>query len=85
MAEWSIAPVLKTGVPRGTGGSNPSFSAEDLQQRKSFFYALKFCKPVQILRDENPGVRAVALAETSEATPSFSAEDLQQRKSFFVP
>ena len=28
MAEWSIAPVLKTGVLRGTGGSNPSLSAE---------------------------------------------------------
>ena len=27
MAEWSIAPVLKTGVLRGTGGSNPSLSA----------------------------------------------------------
>ena len=28
MAEWSIAPVLKTDVLRGTGGSNPSLSAE---------------------------------------------------------
>ena len=28
LAEWSIAVVLKTIVPRGTGGSNPSFSAE---------------------------------------------------------
>ena len=28
MAEWSIAPVLKTGVLRGTGGSNPSLSAK---------------------------------------------------------
>ncbi len=27
MAEWPIAPVLKTGVPKGTGGSNPSPSA----------------------------------------------------------
>ena len=24
MAEWTNAPVLKTGVPKGTGGSNPS-------------------------------------------------------------
>ena len=29
VAEWSIAPVLKTDVPRGTGGSNPSLSAEN--------------------------------------------------------
>ncbi len=27
MAEWSIAAVLKTAVPQGTGGSNPSPSA----------------------------------------------------------
>ena len=29
MVEWSITPVLKTGVPRGTGGSNPSLSANE--------------------------------------------------------
>ncbi len=28
MAEWSNAAVLKTVVPRGTGGSNPSLSAD---------------------------------------------------------
>jgi hypothetical protein len=28
MAEWSIAAVLKTVVPKGTGGSNPSLSAD---------------------------------------------------------
>ena len=28
MAEWSIAAVLKTVEPRGSGGSNPSFSAK---------------------------------------------------------
>ena len=28
MAEWSNAPVLKTGVLNGTGGSNPSLSAK---------------------------------------------------------
>ena len=27
MSEWSNVPVLKTGVPQGTGGSNPSLSA----------------------------------------------------------
>ena len=27
MVEWSITTVLKTVVPRGTGGSNPSLSA----------------------------------------------------------
>jgi hypothetical protein len=27
MAEWSIAPVLKTGGPKGPVGSNPTLSA----------------------------------------------------------
>ena len=29
MVEWSITTVLKTVVPRGTGGSNPSLSATE--------------------------------------------------------
>ncbi len=32
VAEWSIATVLKTVVPRGTGGSNPSFSAQRVEK-----------------------------------------------------
>jgi hypothetical protein len=43
MAEWSNALVLKTSVPRGTGGSNPSFSAirpkERLAEMLAFFVA----------------------------------------------
>lgn len=31
MVEWSITVVLKTTVPRGTGGSNPSLSAVSLE------------------------------------------------------
>ena len=34
VAEWSIAPVLKTGVLRGTGGSNPSLSARNQETTK---------------------------------------------------
>ena len=34
MVEWSITTVLKTVVPRGTGGSNPSLSAEHNLQEK---------------------------------------------------
>ena len=33
MAEWSIAAVLKTVVPRGTRGSNPCLSAERAGQK----------------------------------------------------
>ena len=35
MAEWSIAAVLKTVVPRGTRGSNPCLSAELTGQKWS--------------------------------------------------
>ncbi len=33
MVEWSITAVLKTAVPRGTGGSNPSLSAQNLKKK----------------------------------------------------
>ena len=35
VAEWSIAAVLKTVVPRGTRGSNPCLSAELTGQKWS--------------------------------------------------
>ena len=38
MVEWSITVVLKTTVPRGTGGSNPSLSAK--RKSKGFLF---FC------------------------------------------
>ena len=34
MAEWSIAAVLKTVEPRGSGGSNPSFSAINAENQQ---------------------------------------------------
>ena len=42
MVEWSITTVLKTVVPRGTGGSNPSLSAKSSMSNivELFFYAL---------------------------------------------
>ena len=45
MAEWSNAVVLKTIVPQGTGGSNPSLSAlvEPLQSNDC--RGLFFCRP----------------------------------------
>ncbi len=39
MVEWSITTVLKTVVPRGTGGSNPSLSAKC--ERRSHFFLCK--------------------------------------------
>ena len=37
MAEWSNAVVLKTIVPKGTGGSTPSLSAEKASNYLLFF------------------------------------------------
>ena len=37
---WSIAPVLKTGVPQGTGGSNPSASAKKVSTTWALFFWL---------------------------------------------
>ena len=34
MAEWSIAAVLKTVEPRGSGGSNPSLSAINAENQR---------------------------------------------------
>ena len=42
VTEWSNVPVLKTGVPKGTGGSNPSFTA-----RANFRIRQKFTKPAR--------------------------------------
>ena len=50
MVEWSITTVLKTVVPRGTGGSNPSLSAKWLQDdfkmvvRTAFKTSVNRCK-----------------------------------------
>ncbi len=38
MVEWSITPVLKTGVLRGTGGSNPSLSAKLVDFFSEFYF-----------------------------------------------
>ena len=46
MAEWSIAAVLKTVVPRGTRGSNPCLSAVTLV--KSIFYGRFFISESKI-------------------------------------
>ena len=46
MVEWSITVVLKTTVPRGTGGSNPSPSAKSSM---SNIVGLFFCVQSQFL------------------------------------
>ena len=44
MVEWSITTVLKTVVPRGTGGSNPSLSAISLDYQWFTKFTPKKCK-----------------------------------------
>ena len=45
MAEWSIAAVLKTVELRGSGGSNPSLSAENKAKDVEFGIFLYFIPP----------------------------------------
>ena len=46
MVEWSITAVLKTAVPRGTGGSNPSLSAKSCKSKdlQDFYLMVYFLK-----------------------------------------
>ena len=54
MAEWSNAPVLKTGVLQGTGGSNPSLSAVESCKSKDlwdfFLFVLLSSPPLGVTR-----------------------------------
>ena len=46
MVEWSITPVLKTGIRRRIGGSNPSLSAKESCKSKDlqdFFIIILAC------------------------------------------
>ena len=48
MVEWSITPVLKTGVLRGTGGSNPSLSAKPADYFSGFLFFKKFSISISV-------------------------------------
>ena len=51
MVEWSITTVLKTVVPRGTGGSNPSLSAnKGVNQRVTRFAPFSTPKNLEIIK-----------------------------------
>jgi hypothetical protein len=51
MAERSKAPVLKTGVGKPTGGSNPSPSAENIARRWQIFDLGKIQRPGFLIVD----------------------------------
>ena len=42
MAEWSIAPVLKTGGLKGSGGSNPSLTAISATKNVKLYVIQRF-------------------------------------------
>ena len=54
MVEWSITAVLKTAVPRGTGGSNPSLSAIRGVNQVITRFAPLFLYPYVIIHFFNP-------------------------------
>ena len=73
MAEWSIAPVLKTGEPQGSVGSNPTSSASVPSTQSSFFsHALS--PPVSIC------FSALAFAALLAATPVASGAEISPEK-----
>ena len=51
MAEWSIAPVLKTDVLRGTGGSNPSLSAKVADYQRLLLFTANFDYIIKRVRE----------------------------------
>ena len=57
MAEWSIAAVLKTGVPQGTGGSNPSLSAKLADFQRVFFFTANFTAKKSRLHRESHTIK----------------------------
>ena len=61
VVEWSITAVLKTAVLRGTGGSNPSLSAEKRAAKVArFFCCSNFTRLLLDLKEEardNPSWR----------------------------
>ena len=52
MAEWSIAAVLKTVDPQGSGGSNPSLSANKKPTGRWFFCFRGDRKPVFVFPEK---------------------------------
>ena len=60
MVEWSITTVLKTVVLRGTGGSNPSLSAnKGVNQRVTRFAPFSTPKNLEIIKLHRPTLNPI--------------------------
>ena len=68
MVEWSITTVLKTVVPRGTGGSNPSLSAINLDNQG-------FTKNVHDLYTKTPDFARISGVFSCYPQPIFHRKD----------
>ena len=76
MAEWSIAAVLKTVELQGSGGSNPSLSAEQESknrqnpefQTNSGFFILRQSAKKGVLEQLKPA-KSVTLEKMTNSTP----------------
>ncbi len=68
MAEWSIAAVLKTVELRGSGGSNPSLSADNqgVTKSNSFFYVYIFGVKTVIFNSWRYLIRYLFLTHNSD-------------------
>ncbi len=71
MAEWPIAPVLKTGVLQGTGGSNPSSSETKIADLKSAILLSEENKPKVWL------MRGIRLENITDACSSTEASEVK--------
>lgn len=71
MAEWSIAAVLKTVVPRGTWGSNPYFSASKAKatpHKRGFLFLSSVLIYFSNLLNENKNPFAASALRNQRAT-----------------
>ena len=57
MVEWSITPVLKTGIRRRIGGSNPSLSAKVADYQRLFFFTANFTAKKSRLHRESHTIK----------------------------
>ena len=85
MAEWSIAAVLKTVEPRGSGGSNPSLSANQNPWWRQRTCPLPFSfEASPTSQQTGAGPPAAAQGKTSEAT-STPKTPPRQKSSDIIP
>lgn len=83
MVEWSITTVLKTVVPRGTGGSNPSLSAIFYGELHSISVVQKYPRGRRGSPAKGVGrVKSVAEVQILSSAPSKNLEAITVSRFF---